>query len=148
MKLSNNGDKFQLDISCHQVKLQSWDWVISNWVVDQSGPMEIPKQPRPGCHHDYRLFYTNWQQGLIVEDNMYTIHWTWRSWGWSVHRTFTHYVLFSWVQEDILHATKREMHTPTELQTLWSTMVSCLQDILAQWWHSACGRHRPLSYLT
>lgn len=32
----------------------------------------------PGCCQDNRFLSTNWQQGPITKDNIYTTHWTWR----------------------------------------------------------------------
>lgn len=42
--------------------------------------------------------------------------------------------LVSLVQDGTLHVNQRETNTPTQPQSLWSTMASCLQNMLCQLW--------------
>ena len=48
--------------------------ITSRWDVSQRGTTGIPKYP----DQDYSVFFTNWQQGFIVEDNTHTTHPTWK----------------------------------------------------------------------
>lgn len=34
---------------------------------------------------------------------------------------------------------------PLQLQALWSTLVTCLRDMLIYWGHQCCVSHQPLS---
>ena len=48
------------------------------------------------------------------------------------------YFLASLVQVGTLPTTKGKSQTPAQPQILWSRLVSCLQDMLGQWWHQDC----------
>jgi hypothetical protein len=75
-----------------------------------------------------RLYSTNWQWGIIGEDNSYTTHWTWTS--ASIEPLLC--ILESLVQKGTLYVSKKETLTPMLLKTLWSTKLFCLQDVLVQ----------------
>lgn len=38
--------------------------------------------------------------------------------------------------------------TRTQSEIVWSTMASCLQDKLGQWWQKACGSNQSTNDLT
>ena len=100
-----------------------------------------------GCCQDYRLFSTNWQQGPNAKDNLYTNHWTWRGQTSAyVEPSLLYSTVFcSGVCSEQLHMENMNTKPYTDL---WSTIVSCLQNMLEQWWHKAYGGHQPTPYLT
>lgn len=107
----------------------------------------VPWKPpnNPNYCQDCGLFFTNGWQGPVAEYNTCTNVWACRS------RTGTYIrpsPLNALVQEDPLPATKGEVKTLTQLQTLWSAVVTWLQYELRQWWHKACERNQPKSGLT
>lgn len=46
--------------------------------------------------------------------------------------------------EGTLYATKEERKTLTQMQTMCSTVVTCLLDRLVQKWQEACGKKQLL----
>ena len=91
-----------------------------------------------GFWQNNRLFSTNWQQGCIAENNTHVTHWTGKG------RADTY------IKSSPLHSSlfgKRgysEVYPKRTISTNWATEpltynLSCLQTMLRQWWHKACG---------
>lgn len=63
--------------------------------------------------------------------------------------TATIYLLLPSVHDRILertlNAARGERKTSAELQTLWSAVVFCLQDIVVHQWHQSCVGNQPVS---
>lgn len=101
------------------------------------GPMEI--SIFSGCCQSYWLLSTNWWYVPIAEDSAYvslTEH--------GKVEMVPNYSLYSyWLEFVVLrgtpHATRGEGWPPTQLQTLWSTTVTCLWDVLTQQWYDMVG---------
>jgi len=79
----------------------------------------------------YWLLHTT-DDGSIVEDNTYitSVHRTSRN----LTKTFTCWIVLL-LLKCLLHSYWGKTETPTHLYTIWSTTLSCLQDILFQQWH-------------
>lgn len=106
----------------------------------------VPRKPLKnlGCCQDYRSLSTNWRQGPNAKDNIYTIHWTWRSWSGA-------YIEPLHLQASVLGAERYSawrqkrnvnttIHKPFDLK--WCTACK------VQWWHKACEHYLPMSDLT
>ena len=105
------------------------EWVTYNQVFGWGGLLGIPKPPRllPKllvAFHTLMLKPHYWRKNLQYSLNMEKLR-------WCLSRPSPYRIVFM-VLEETLHTTKGERQTPNQLQTLWSTMVTCLQDTVVQ----------------
>lgn len=126
----------QVDTLHHQVKPPMpgmYYTLLNHWPRDQKETTTTT----PCKHHRLfpLLFYTTWWWGPIAENSICLCHWTRRSQAgaqleaspYCAGRCSAYYQRRN-VISDII-----------QLQTLWPTTATCLQDMLLQSWHKCYG---------
>lgn len=128
-----------LNILCYQVK-PPVPWMGYNcWITDQRGPTESHKTLQA------IVFSLQFDRKALFLKTQLTMSSDVEKFSWCSTKLYPYWLALM-VLEGTLHTTRGERVAIniTQLQNLWLVTVTCLQDILVQWWHKPYGNNKPL----